>query len=289
MGLADGTGAWWFRYLLMNPGRAGCDGMDLGAPVQVWATYFPKGGGAQTFIEGFRPENLAVSARGEQPFRFAAGETGIDDNSCHGHLDVNGHDVAWNLRYDSRFRTVLSHKGWIGFSQTPHSDAVFDGEVRFDGHTLQGTPVGYGVQGHNCGYRHRDFWTWTHAFFLRPGKSPSTLEALEYEMPFGMRFRKAVLWHDEREHVFRTLEERRRDRKSLQWDFVCASDGSQLSASVDGSGIGVHGLPYLKTNCSGTFEVRNNSLANATITLRSADGATEILETTGGAVLEMAG
>ena len=24
VGLGDGSGAWWFRYLLMNPGRGGC-------------------------------------------------------------------------------------------------------------------------------------------------------------------------------------------------------------------------------------------------------------------------
>jgi hypothetical protein len=289
MGLADGSGAWWFRYLLMNPGRGGCHGNPRGAPVQVWATYFPKGGRAQSFIESFRSENLALSARAEQPFGFAAGETGMDDNSCHGNLHVSGHDVDWNLRYTSKFRTVLSHKGWIGFSQTPHSDAIFEGEITFDGHTTRGTPLGYGVQGHNCGYRHRNFWTWTHIFFLRPGKSPSTLEALEYEMPFGLRFRKAVLWHDGVEYVFRKVQETRRDRTSLRWEFVCSTADSELSVSVDGGGAGVHTLPYLKTNCARTFEVTNNSFASARSVFRKANGAAETLETNGGAVLEMVG
>ncbi|MGA7078067.1 MAG: hypothetical protein WBY61_05075, partial [Terriglobales bacterium] len=38
LGLADGSGAWWFRYLLMNPGRNANRNDDAGAlPVQVWA------------------------------------------------------------------------------------------------------------------------------------------------------------------------------------------------------------------------------------------------------------
>src|SRR6266566_5787834 len=49
VGLADGSGAWWFRYLLMNPGRGGCVGMPQGMPVQVWATWFPAGGKARSF------------------------------------------------------------------------------------------------------------------------------------------------------------------------------------------------------------------------------------------------
>ena len=32
LGLADGSGAWWFRYLLMNPGRRGCAGDPRGMP-----------------------------------------------------------------------------------------------------------------------------------------------------------------------------------------------------------------------------------------------------------------
>src|SRR5689334_9732014 len=50
IGLADGGGAWWFRYLLMNPGRSGCAGNPQGMPVQVWATWFPPDGKPQTFI-----------------------------------------------------------------------------------------------------------------------------------------------------------------------------------------------------------------------------------------------
>ena len=76
--------------------------------------------------------------------------------------------------------------------------------------TLKGDPLGFGVQGHNCGYRHRSFWTWAHAYFPRPDGPPSTLEALVYDMPFGLVFRKAVLWHEGKQHVFRNLRESQR-------------------------------------------------------------------------------
>lgn len=59
--------------------------------------------------------------------------------------------------------------------------------------------------------------------------------------------------------------------------------------AVEGGGPALHLLSYLRTNCSGTFEVRNNSLANATVQFRQEGSPAESLETKGGAVLEMAG
>ncbi len=294
LGLAEGSGAWWFRYLLMNPGRGGCAGNPRAMPVQVWATWFPVGGKPQSLIQGFPLQELDISGKGEAPFHFRAGDNGIhgcgiEEEACRGSLNVDGHAIAWDLHYRSTFRVSMSSKGWIGFSRTPHSDAVFSGSINLDGRRFSGEPLGFGLQGHNCGYRHRNFWTWAHAYFLRGEKTPSTLEALAYEMPFGLVFRKAVLWHDGKQHLFRNLEETF-DRTSLQWKLrSVASDGLRLEAAFDGHGAGVHRLPYLKTDCSGTFQVANNSLASASVVLQSADGVATKLETATGAVLEMVG
>src|SRR6266481_2587184 len=58
MGLGDGSGAWWLRYLLMNLGRGGCAGDAQGQAVQIWATWFPREGKAETWIQGFPVESL---------------------------------------------------------------------------------------------------------------------------------------------------------------------------------------------------------------------------------------
>jgi hypothetical protein len=289
LGLADGRGAWWLRYLLMNPARAGCPDQAKGMPVQVWATWFPAQGKPQTLIQGFPIKSLHLSPR-TSPFRFQIGENVIEENSCQGSLQVDGHSVSWDLHYHSTFQVTLSAKGWIGFTRTPHSDARFSGSLTLDGMKFEGDPLGFGVQGHNCGYRHRNFWTWTHSYFLRPNGPPSTLEALVYEMPLGFVFRKAVLWHEGVQHVFRNLEDRAEDSASFEWSFrAVAKDGVELEATIDGSGPTLHVLPYVKTNCTGTFQVRNNSLASAMIRLKRGDGTTESLESTSGAVLEKAG
>jgi hypothetical protein len=150
--------------------------------------------------------------------------------------------------------------------------------------------MGFGVQGHNCGYRHRNFWTWAHAYFPRAGQSATTLEALVYEMPFGLVFRKAVLWHHGQQHLFRRLDETGSDRDNMQWKFrSVAPRGIRLQAAIAGSGSSLHRLPYIKTDCSGSFEVGNNSLASASILLESAEGVPETLETATGAVLEIVG
>ena len=298
LGLADGAGAWWFRYLLTNPGRGGCSDIPRGMPVQVWATWFPRNGQALTFIQGFPLPSLELSGRGADPFYFRVDENEIEQNSCRGALQVDGHQIAWNLDYGSSFRATLSNKGWIGFSRTAHSNARFSGEVTLDGVRFAGDPLGFGLQGHNCGYRHRGYWKWVHAYFLRPGASPSTLEALVYDMPWGLIFRKAVLWHDHKRHVFRNVREVeelgesvfRADRESFRWNFRCSSPGGLgLDVSIDGSGSAIHRVQYVKTDCSGSFEVTNNSLARAVVRVERHGALIDRLETTGGAVLEMAG
>jgi hypothetical protein len=258
-------------------------------PAQVWATFFPAQGRSQTFIQGFPITNLHLSSKAS-PFRFQVGENVIEEDCCQGSLRVDGHSISWDLHYDSTFQVTLSTKGWIGFSRTPHSDARFSGNIRFDGASFEGNPLGFGVQGHNCGYRHRNFWTWTHAYFLRPNAHPSTLEALVYEMPLGLVFRKAVLWHEGVQYVFRDLRSTARGGEFLEWSFRASADsGVELEATIDGSGPAMHALPYVRTDCSGTFQVINNSLAKARIRLKKRDGCTETLETTSGAVLEKAG
>jgi hypothetical protein len=259
-------------------------------PVQVWATWFPPAGKPETFIQGYPLEGLELTARGRSPFRFRVGNNEIGEDCCRGELDVNGHQVSWDLHYRSTFHCTLSHKGWIGFSRTPHSDATFSGQIVLDGRKVAGDPLGFGLQGHNCGYRHRSFWTWAHAYFPRPGKASSTLEALVYDMPLGLVFRKAAFWHDGEEHEVRNLREINTDRQEFRWSFRGSTkDGLRLEATIDGAGPSIHRLPYLKTDCSGSFEVVNNSLARATLRLERPDGRVEELQTSSGAVLEMGG
>ncbi|MBZ5681523.1 MAG: hypothetical protein LAO24_15595 [Acidobacteriia bacterium] len=290
LGLADGGGAWWFRYLLMNPGRGGCAGERQGMPVQVWATWFPHQGKPQTFIQGFPLEGLDLSGRGQSPIHLRIANNEIGENFCQGTLRVDGHEISWDLRYRSTFRVTLSNKGWIGFSRTPHSDALFSGRIMLDGRTFEGDPLGFGLQGHNCGYRHRNFWTWAHAYFPRPGAPHSTLEALVYEMPLGLVFRKAALWHDRKQYLFRNLQEIRTGAADFVWNFRCPTrDGFSLEVEIDGRGPSLHRLPYTKTDCSGSFEVVNNSLSTARLCLQQFGKPIERLVTTTGAVLEMVG
>ena len=290
LGLADGSGAWWFRYLLMNPGRDGCGSDPRRQPVQIWATWFPRSEKPQTWIQGFPIQDFRLSARGASPLVFEAGENRISENDCRGRLNVDGHRICWDLRYRSTLRVGLSSKGWIGFSRTPHSDATLSGEIRLDGRTFRGEPLAYGMQGHNCGYRHRKFWSWAHIHFRGAGGSSSTIEALTYEMPLGLTFRKVVIWHEGRERVFRDLREFRRDPSQLIWNFCCPNH-KFLVAKVEVYGRKglIHHLPYFKTDCSGQFEVANDSLATARMTFLLPGGNKKELFTDNGAVVEMAG
>jgi len=290
LGLADGSGAWWFRYLLANPGRDGSASDARQQPIQIWATWFPRQGKPRTWIQGFPIQDSRLSARGASPLVFEVGENRISENECRGRLEVDGHRICWDLQYQSTFRVELSSKGWIGFSRTPHSDAIFSGEIRLDGQTFRGESLAYGMQGHNCGYRHRKFWTWAHIHFPRSGSSGSTLEALVYEMPLGLVFRRAVLWHEGREYVFRQMTEFERDPSQLLWRFCCPNAKFRaIQVEVHGRNGFIHHLPYSRTDCSGQFEVVNDSLAIVSMKLLLPGRTDEELITDTGAVLEMTG
>jgi hypothetical protein len=79
--------------------------------------------------------------------------------------------------------------------------------------------------------------------------------------------------------------------ENLQWEFRGVSRGGlQMDVALDGRGSNLHRLTYLKTDCTGSFEVANNSLARATVQVQQPGGGpVEEVETTIGAVLEMAG
>jgi hypothetical protein len=290
LGLADGAGAWWLRYLLMNPGRDGCSNEPQGMPVQVWATWFPREGRPQTYIQGFLRSELRLSGKARSPFHFQVGDNAMDENTCRGGLRVGGHTITWDLTCCSTFQATLSSKGWIGFSRTPHSDAIFSGRITLDDRTFEGRPVAYGVQGHNCGYRHRRFWTWAHVFFNRGDQPPTTMEALQYELPFGFVFRKAVLWHCETQHLFGNIRGNLRSTQDIfDWRFSCGDRGGlQLEAMIAGAADNTDRLNYVKTNCAGMFVVANNSLCKAELRLQRPGFDPEVLETTSGAVLESA-
>ncbi|HET6932714.1 MAG TPA: hypothetical protein VFI45_20480 [Candidatus Acidoferrum sp.] len=286
-GLADGRGAWWFRYLLVNNLKVAPE-TSARRHFQVWATWFPRDGTPQTFIVEMPLEQLNLSARGQVPFHCRATESGIEEGCCWGNLHARGHAISWNLRIHSHFGATLSDKGWIGFSRSPHSDAVFSGEIIFDGKKISGEPLGFGVQGHNCGYRHRSYWRWMHAYFPQPNGGGSTLEALVYDLPFGLVFRNAILWHRNKFAVVKKIKELKivRSRAHLLWNFSGQlDDDSSIEASIEGVARGIHELPYTKTDGSGTFPVSNASLARAIVRL----GGGETLETNTGAVLEMGG
>ena len=288
-GLSDGSGAWWLRYLLLNLGRRGCTANPAGMPAQVWATWFPRQGTPQTFIQGFALETLKLSGPHELLSLRIAG-CGIEDGACWGNVRADGHDISWKLNYRSRFGALLSHKGWIGFCKSPHSDAVFSGEILFDGRPHRGEPLGLGVQGHNCGYRYRTYWRWMHAHFVRADGDASTMEALVYDMPFGLVFRNAVWWHNTKPLRIRRIQEKEivNDSGKLKWVFAgVTSDGSPIEVRLEALAPEIHHVPYTKTDCSGTFPVANASLAH--VQVRFGKNLGEALEARTGAVLEMGG
>src|SRR5260370_6777742 len=119
----------------MEAGRGGGAGDAEGQAVQVWATWFPREGKPETWIQGFSLESLCsnnvgldkasadaassngagLSNRGTSPFFLGIGENRIGENECSGRIEVGGQRIWWAFRIRSSFRAALSNKGWVGF------------------------------------------------------------------------------------------------------------------------------------------------------------------------------
>jgi len=292
MVMADRSGAWWFRYLLTSPGRSnggGCPDLET-HPFQIRATWFPNEGAPISFVEGFPLEGLVLSRPGE-PLLLQHGLNRLTHDSCHGLVTANGRVIEWDLRYRSSAGFALSDVGWIGFSRTPHTDATFEGELTVDGVSLFSNPLGYGLQGHNCGFRHRHRWSWAHGFHQHESGGTTTFEALEYEIGASLFFRRALLWHFGNLYRLSGFQTKGRDRTGMDWKFNCSDRRSnvQVEASFDGSGAALFRLPYTKTDCSGVFEVSNNSLANGQINISLPGNPEMAIDFNRGSVLELVG
>jgi hypothetical protein len=80
----------------------------------------------------------------------------------------------------------------------------------------------------------------------------------------------------EREHVH--------EKNRLKWSFAGLLDGTPVTVTVEGAAPGIHRLPYMKTDESGTFAVTNASGASAILKVGD-----EREETARGAVVEFGG
>ena len=110
LGLVDGSGAWWFRYLLLNPGRTGCDADFRAKPVQVWASWFPVGGCPQSFIQGFPSDHLDLSSPSQAPFHFRVADNAMEEDSCHVSRYFEQQGLDWVLAH-AAFRCCLFRGG----------------------------------------------------------------------------------------------------------------------------------------------------------------------------------
>jgi hypothetical protein len=291
--MADGSGAWWFRYLLHTPGRsrnsAARDPQDY--PVQIWATWFPRDASPQSFFQGFPLKEFSCSSRTRDPFRLQVGDHFLDDHGCRSRVDSCGHRIRWEVQCRSTQHYSVSEVGWIGFYRAAHGDALFSGFIEMDGRRWEGDILGWGVQGHNCGYRHRRHWSWAHCLWLDEKRPVGTLEALSYEIPLGLRVRRAVLWQEGVRTVFHDVREKVRSREPFVWELLARDPNSSLRVQVhwEGHPPSTHVLSYRATDGRSSFEVCNNCLARATVRVHGPDLSIREWEADGGAILEMAG
>jgi hypothetical protein len=95
-----------------------------------------------------------------------------------------------------------------------------------------------------------------------------------------------VVWHAGKATVLRKMTEREQvhEANRLKWSFAGLLEGTPVTVTVEGTAPGIHRLPYMKTDESGTLPVANASAARAILEVGD-----EREETERGAVVEFGG
>ena len=203
LGLADGSGAWWFRYLLLNPGRGGCAQNPQGYPAQVRRLGFREGK-PQTWIGGFPLNELRLSRRNAGPFLLEMGENRISENECHGALEIDGRLNQLDLRHPVVVPRESEQHGLDRLFRARPIPMCSWGATYSLWPCVSGCIVWYRNAGSQLWISPSQFLESAHLHFPGAANGGSTFEALVDEMP-RLFFHRAVLWHNGQIYAFRSF------------------------------------------------------------------------------------
>jgi len=163
---APGGGrAWWLRYTTFVPAAG-----SAGAPrATLWAAAFDAAAAEPAIaIKDVRP--LAAYAAGDG-FAVRIGDATLTNGTARGTIAADGHEIAWDLRFDPAARAARRAPWLLDHLPLPTRVAHANGEIRCDGrivvdgvrHDLAGAPA---VQKHIWGRRRVEelFWLYCPCF-----------------------------------------------------------------------------------------------------------------------------
>lgn len=149
----------WLRYITETP--------VTGAPrAELWFARFDPKRPDKTFaIHKHIPASQLASST--QPFSLSIADSRLGHDHAHGRLSGDGHDVAWDLRWDPatqllrQLPSVMYARGGLGETtvQTPNPRVAMTGSLVVDGERLTFDRATLG-QTHLWGRKHAYSWTW---------------------------------------------------------------------------------------------------------------------------------
>ena len=111
--------------------------------MQVWATWFPKDGKPQSFIQGFPLADLDLSARGRIRSTFGSATMRFEENSCRGALEVTGtlDFMGPAITFDVSCHAEQQGLDWF-LANAAFGRDFFPGEITLDGRRFAREPSG---------------------------------------------------------------------------------------------------------------------------------------------------
>jgi hypothetical protein len=139
-GLADGRGAWWLRYLLLNLGRGGAARNHRPNLCKFGLPGSRAKASRRHSSKAIPPRALQLSSRRQLPFHLRIAESGIEEGTCWGEPQGGRARDFVEAAVSLAVRRGAERQGWIGFSKSPHSNALFSGEIHLTAGLFPGRP-----------------------------------------------------------------------------------------------------------------------------------------------------
>jgi hypothetical protein len=109
-GLADGRGAWWLRYLLLNLGRGGAARSHRPNLCKFGLPGSRAKASRRHSSKAIPPRALQLSSRRQLPFHLRIAESAIEEGTCWGEPQGGRARDFVEAAYHSQFGVVLSDK-----------------------------------------------------------------------------------------------------------------------------------------------------------------------------------
>ena len=267
--LNDPTGrrALWLKATILKK-------LDAGPVAEVWAIAFDREG-EHIGVKEVMPFTDASFSR--EAFDVRAGRVRFRDGRVEGAVSMDGHEVEWELDFTTDAPPLVPFPSERMYADSmpywkfvsPHPDSRFQGKYRVDGQDVV-VDGWHGMQGHNWGKRHTEFYAWGHCnqwddadelVFEGASGQPKIGPVMAPMVSMFFVYHRGVRYSfNEPKYLLKT----KADVTLRRWEFSAENDLARVEGAIHASTDDFVGLRYENPDGKMTYCL-NSKIADARI------------------------